>query len=371
MLHQIAHLHTFLLLLTINSYCKVGVSAVFFFKYHQILKWAGIRNLGEQIKNTLDPNNDCDISAKTIDKWVNTPMDQAENMRPTTEAKFQALYALQLLPEMGDSAAWEFNLNGWRYMLSFGVGDAELTPGFRHCDNLLMDVHRWIKQFRDINSAEWSDFFVKNPFFAKYLPITLVDECRSHLQGKTFLDNARHHSVIKAITLTNLALLLESLAWIDAEFVKGTTDNKPISYYLPYIPTASLNDYYPRGLLIKKWVKLFGGSKSAAEKISSPDVVVDDQRSRIDKWIRGSERPRWNTILPLLRTVILHKNPDLPEESMQSAIRSQRILWILSSLLLNMTTALREDDCISDRDLLDAYQRYDYFLNEAKISMGE
>lgn len=292
-------------------------------------------------------------------------------MRPTTVQKFQELNELH--PELAnipDSAAWEFNIKGWQSMLAFGCNNSGLTPGFRHCDQLLMEAHQWMKEFTALPQSHWSDFFVKNPFFYRYLSKELIETCRIKLNGECFLENVRDHSIIKAITLTNLSLLLESLAWIDADFINTTSENQPESYYSNYIPKNDLKDYYPHGILIKKWVTVLGGSRAAAELICSEQSAIDNQRSTIDKWIRGTEKPRFATVIPLLREAVLYRNPTLPENMMRIAISSQHILWIICTLLTNISKSLLDNYGISDKELLNIYEKYENFLVDAKSSIG-
>ncbi len=344
---------------------------VFFFNYLQVTQWAGIRDIGEQIKQSLDPNDEGSINAKTINKCIHASPSEAEAMRPTTKLKFEELYALHpVIEKIPDSAAWEFNIKGWQSILTFGCDDSDVTPGFKHCDQLLVEAHEWMKEFRSTPQSDWSNFFVKNPFFYRYLPKELIETCRRKLNTGDFLENVSDRSIIKAIVLTNVSLLLESLAWIDADFISTTSDNPPESYYSSYIPKNDLKHYYPHGILIKKWVTVLGGSKSAAELICSEQSAVDNQRSTIDKWIRGTEKPRFATVIPLLQKAVLCRNPALPENMMRVAISSQRILWIICTLLTNMSRSLTDEYDISDKELLNIYQKYESFLFQAKSSIG-
>lgn len=335
------------------------------------MQWAGIRDIGEQLKQALDHNDECNINAKTINKWIHATPSEAEAMRPTTKLKFQELCALH--PEIAkipDSAAWEFNVNGWKTILAIGCYDSGLTPGFQHCDQLLMEVHQWMEEIRSVPVSNWSEPFVKNPFFYRYLPEELIEACRKKLSGGDFLINIRDHSIIKAIALTNLSFLLECLAWVDADTISTTSENQPQSYYSSYIPIDNIKDYYPHGILIKKWVRVLGGSKAAAELICSEQSAVDNQRSTIDKWIRGTEKPRFATVIPLLQKAVVCRNPVLTENMMRVAIGSQRILWIICTLLMNMSRSLSDEYGITEKELLNIYQKYESFLFQAKSSIG-
>lgn len=348
---------------------------MFFFTFNRLCQWAGVKNLGAAMKKHLDPDDQCEITAKTINAWYKKGWQANSELRPTTYRKFQALLDPHDIPEFPECKIWEKDLVGWKYILLIGNGNsANFSPGFKRATELFDEILVWTANIRAQPKHLWSDTFAnKNPFFKRYLSSDVLDECQQHLYGKDFLQALRHTSITKAVTLTNLAMLLEVLAWLDAENVYATQENKPNSYYLPLMPIGSLNDYYANGVLLKRWVSVVGSTLMMATELlpsTNADAVPDHKRRTIDEWISGSEKPRWETIKPLLRVALKSKYPSLSVKETESYIQGLRYQWFIATTLTNMVKSLCSEFGISEKELLIVFNRYETYLAQAKAQMG-
>lgn len=348
---------------------------MFFFTVERLYQWAGVRNIGALIKTRLDPDNQCEITTKTINAWYKKGWQANSELRPTTYKKFQALLEPHDIPEFPECKIWEKELVGWKQLLLIGNENShDFTPAFQRLTELFDEILAWTANIRAQPKHLWSDTFANNnPFFERYLESNVLDECQQYLSGKDFLQAVIDPIIIKAVTLTNLAMLLETLAWLDAENVYATQENKPNSYYIPLMPIGSLSHYYANGVLIKRWVSVVGSTFMMATELllsTNADAVPDHKRRTIDEWISGSEKPRWETIKPLLRVALKSKYPSLSVKETESYIQGLRYQWFIATTLTNMAKSLSSEFGISEKELLIVFNRYETYLAQAKEQMG-